>query len=148
MRLFKHYLSIFFAAMLIVSCSEKSNDDTKNTATIDNNKPDQVKVIYFHGTKRCHTCNKIERLSEETIRDEFAEGLSSGKISWETIDFDLKENEHYLKDYNLVNQALIMIKMKDGKQIEWKDCPKVWQYYDDQEKFSGYVKKELTDYQG
>ena len=109
-------------------------------------KGDYVRIIYFHGDYRCATCNKLEELSKMTVDQYFSEELKSGKVEFDIINYDKKENEHYVDDFQLFNQSLIVIKYKDGKQKEWKNCKKIWQLVRKDDKSLDDVKKAVNEY--
>jgi hypothetical protein len=107
-----------------------------------------VKVVayYFHGNVRCVTCHKLEKYSKEAIEQNFKEALSSGKLEFKAINVDEKANEHFVDDYQLYTKSLILVLMKDGKQIKYKNLDKIWEYVGDKKKFFGYVTKETRDF--
>lgn len=105
-----------------------------------------VRVIYFHGNYRCHTCLTIEKYVKEAVNFHFTDEIKSNKVKVEVINFDKKENQKYIDKYNLFNQALIMVKYKNGKEVSYKDCEKIWELVGDQRKFFEYVKEEVDKY--
>lgn len=119
--------------------------ETKHVRKI---RPDRLAVYYFHGKKRCITCKKIESLSEETVRERFAEELKSGEIEWKVIDFSKSGNERYKKEYELTSQTLVLVEFKEGKRINWKPLPGVWEYVSSEDDFKKYVTDELRAFPG
>lgn len=107
------------------------------------NKSNYVKVVYFHGDYRCVTCNKIERYIKSAVKNFFKEELKNDKVVLEIINYDKKDNEHYMEDYNLYNQTLIISVFKNGKEIKWKNADKIWEKVSDETKFKSYVKSEV-----
>lgn len=107
---------------------------------------DSIRVIYFHGTTRCKECIAIETFAQGTLQKNFKEGLKSGKIRWNSIDFLDEKNEHYQEDYKLETQALILAKYEKGKQVSWLDLPKIWNFTGDASKFEKYVTGELKKF--
>lgn len=67
-----------------------------------------VKVYYFHGEFRCVTCTKMEAMIVETVNKSFANEIKSNKLKFEIVNFDEKPNEHFVKDYDLFNQTLVI----------------------------------------
>ena len=64
--------------LLLTACSgngSRSSDTnaapetwhTDTRETVQTSATDRVQVLYFHGRKRCATCNAIERLTRETV---------------------------------------------------------------------------------
>jgi hypothetical protein len=129
-------LIVVMLAFAIIGIAESTPSPSKN----------YVKVIYFHGDKRCATCQKIEKYSTEAVKKSFKNELKNGKVKWAVIDFDKDENEHYMDEYALFTQSLVVIKYKDGKQKEWKNCAKIWEKVGDESKFKKYVKDEVNKY--
>ena len=54
---------------MIIKKETNSRDIATDVAAMEN----KTIVYYFHGTKRCVTCNKIEALTQKTIKEHFAE---------------------------------------------------------------------------
>ncbi len=127
------FLNIFSDGM----ADEKSKDAAEDKI---------VKVIYFHGDKRCPTCLKIEKFTGESVKKNYAGELEKGKVQWFSINFDKEENEHLIDTYNLYTQTLVVVKYENGKRKEWKVLQKVWELTGDEKKFADYVKKEVAEY--
>jgi hypothetical protein len=105
-----------------------------------------VRVYYFHGTRRCKTCLAIESNARKTLQEKFSKEMAQGVITWHAIDTDQKENEHFVKDFDLMFSSLILVKYKDGKQVEWKNLQKVWELVWDNDAYRDYIQKEMKAY--
>ena len=103
---------------------------------------EKIYAYYLHGNRRCATCRKLEAYSEEALREGFPEMLKDSTLVWSTINYDEPENEHYLKDYNLFTKAVILSRMRDGSEIEWKKLDRIWDLVSNKDKFLEYVRKE------
>jgi hypothetical protein len=106
----------------------------------------KVVAYYFHTTYRCSSCKKIEAYSREAIESGFAKDLKEGKLQWCVVNVDDRANRHFAQDYQLFSKSLVLVKMKDGKQVEWKNLIKVWQLLGNREDFLRYVQAELRSY--
>ena len=106
----------------------------------------KVVAYYFHTTYRCSSCKKIEAYSREAIESGFAKELKDGRVAWCVVNVDDRANRHFIQDYQLFSKSLVLVKMKDGKQAEWKNLVKVWQLLGDREDFLRYVQAELRSY--
>jgi hypothetical protein len=62
------------------------------------------------------------------------------------LNFESEGNEHYAKDYQLYSQSLIVSKLQDGKEIEWKNLDKIWKLVRDKDEFIAYVQAEVKDF--
>jgi hypothetical protein len=101
-------------------------------------------ATYFLTNVRCPSCLTIERLTAETIQTEFSEQLRSGVLEWRTINIDGAGNFHFVKDYNLYTKSVIISEYANGKEVRWKNLPKVWELLGNEGKFSKYLKEEMT----
>ena len=73
----------------------------------------------------------------------FHKELRAGKIRWQVINFEDSLTEHYIDQYKLENQALIVAKIRNGKEVEWKLLDKIWELLGDRKKFVEYVVKSV-----
>jgi len=107
---------------------------------------EKVVVYYFHGHFRCATCQKIEELSAETIKDVFADELSAGRLEWRLVNTDEPGNEHFKEEFNLHGNSLVMAAMSEGERLSWKVCEKVWELVLNEDKLRQYVEHEARAY--
>jgi len=107
---------------------------------------DCVKVYYFHGFFRCSNCYKIEKYSKEAVDKYFDKELASGELVYEVINTDEKDNEHFIKDYELYTKSLVVSKIQGGEEVEYKNLEKVWDYLRNKEAFYNYVKEEVAKF--
>lgn len=103
-------------------------------------------VYYFHGTRRCPTCRKLEAYSREAIETGFVKELEKGELEFLPVNFDDEENRHYIKDYELFTKSLIVCDFENGKQAKWKNLNKIWELVGDKDEFVKYVQSELRAY--
>jgi hypothetical protein len=109
-------------------------------------KPPKVIAYYFHTTFRCITCRTIEAFSRGAIEQGFTEALRDGRLEWRVINVEERENRHFIQDYRLFTKSLILVKVKDGKQAEWKNLSRVWELVRRKDAFLRYVQDEVRAY--
>ena len=107
---------------------------------------DQVIVYYFHGEQRCPTCLKIEALSSEAVQTGFAGELDEGRVVWKVVNYEKPENAHFVQEFELYTKSLIVVKTVNGKMVEWKNLPEIWELVNDDAAFIKYVKGEVSAY--
>jgi hypothetical protein len=112
----------------------------------DNGASEHIVAYYFHGDRRCATCLKIEAYTEEALKEKFAEELKAGKLVWHSVDISVPENKHFVDDYQLVAQSVVLSAVQDGKQTRWKNLDKVWQLVRDKQAFFSYIQAETADF--
>ena len=108
----------------------------------DQGKPRLV-AYYFHATQRCVTCLQIEEYAKDVMQEYFRQELQDGRLEFRPIDVQKPENNHYIRDYQLRFQSLILAQYRGEQQIDWKNLVKVWEYVWDQDKFYSYVRAEV-----
>lgn len=109
--------------------------------------PEQLLVTYyFHGTFRCPTCLKIERLAGEAITTFFSDEIKSGSLEFKIINMDEPDNTHYKNDFSLESQAFIVTFQSRGKLEKWKNLERIWELYDDEGAFLDYVHEEISSF--
>ena len=105
-----------------------------------------IVVYYFHTTLRCPTCYKIEHYTEEAINHYFQKELQTSRIAFKSVNVEQKENQHFIKDYQLFSKAVVISMIKEGKEVKFNNLTKIWEYVRDKEKFYNYIKTETNQY--
>ncbi len=101
-------------------------------------------AYYFHTTERCMTCRTIESYAYEAIVTGFKDAYDSKKLQWKAVNLDETENEHFIDDYQLHTKSVVLSKIQDGKETQWKNLDRVWDLVNDREEFIAYVQKEAA----
>ena len=100
-------------------------------------------VYYFHGNMRCRTCNKIETYTKEAINAGFAGELAKGLLEIQIINTDKSENEHFIKDFQLTNRSVVLVRSKEDKPEKWKNLDRIWLLVRKKEAFQSYIREEI-----
>ena len=108
----------------------------------------RIIAYYFHGTQRCMTCRTIESFAEESLSTEFSGELEAGKLAWRPVNVDTPENEHFIQDYELSTRSVVLVKMLDGEQKQWKSLTEVWELVRDKPSFVAYIQEETREFLG
>lgn len=128
------------------------NQGPSSEAVVTPNAPPEAsqKVVfyYFHGTFRCPTCRKFEAFSREALQQMFRDELEDGRLKWQVVNVDKPGNGHFVRDYQLHTRAIVIVKIRDGEQTEWKNLDKIWELVGDKKVFVKYVQDEVAMYLG
>ena len=108
----------------------------------------KVIAYYFHGDFRCATCRKIEALSHEAVSEGFADALAKGRLEWRVVNTDAQESQHFIEDYQLASQSLVLAELTGSERKRWKNLERVWLLVDDREGFIDYVRRETSAFLG
>ncbi len=104
---------------------------------------DGVVVYYFHGYKRCLTCNKIEALAEETLWQRHADLLDEGTVVFRQVNIETDEHRHFIEDYQLHTKVVVMSVRRGGQEVDWRRLDEVWQRVGDEADYRDYIAANL-----
>lgn len=105
-----------------------------------------VIAYYFHGKFRCSSCVKIEAMSRKAIAEGFPEELQSGRLQFREVNIDEAPNQHFIEEYQLSSQSLILVEVRDGRRIRWQNMEKVWTLLDSEPEFIRYVRDGVSGF--
>lgn len=107
---------------------------------------DSVVVYYFHRTARCPSCLRLEELTREAITSGFEKNFGNGKIRFISINLDEADHEHFVNDYGLSVQSVVVSELENGKEKQWKRLDQVWDFLHDELHLVEYIQKEIHIY--
>ncbi len=116
---------------------ETARQSTQNT---------KVVAYYFHTTMRCVTCKMIEDLSRVALVSDFPDEIKNGRLEFKAVNVEEPANQHYIKDYQLVERSLVLVRFSGEKQEKWKNLEQVWELVDKKAEFEKYVKEETKNF--
>ena len=132
------FLVLLTIATGIYACMGNSSSSPNFTSSMVPEK--KVEVFYFHFTRRCMTCNNVEKVSKEAVENLFAEQVKKGEISFKSVNLDEKEGEAIGAKYKIEGQTLIVI--SGNKRADLTE--KGFMYANDKpEKLKAEIKKAI-----
>jgi hypothetical protein len=78
-----------------------------------------VTVYYFHFTRRCMTCNNVEKVSKEAVETQYAAQVKANEITFKSVNLDEKDGEAIGAKYKIEGQTLIII--SGDKRVDLTD---------------------------
>lgn len=103
-----------------------------------------VIAYYFHGNFRCVSCLKIEALSRKAVAEGFPQEVRGGQVVFRAVNVDDPQNRHFIEEYQLASQSLVIVEMRGGRQVRWQTLEKVWTLLDDESEFISYVREAVS----
>ena len=85
------------------------NNPVNGTDTPQEKKSAPVEVYYFHMTRRCVTCQTVEKVTEEAIKENFKDALAKGEVSFKSINLEDKTNKSLMKKLKVGGQSLLIV---------------------------------------
>lgn len=153
-RIIQVALLIFVAVSVVYFVAQEtrrsvvgaSAESGTQASTTDNVRSAKVVAYYFYGNFRCVSCRKLEAVSREAVTTGFPEELKRGDLQWRAVNVEQPENEHFASDYRLFSRSLVLVKFKNGKQVEYKTLMKAWELLSDDAALKKYVQSEVRSY--
>jgi len=99
---------LFIISLFMVAGSYAGNPASK-----------KIEVYYFHFTRRCMTCNNVEKVSKEAVEQQYPEKVKAGEIAFKSINLDEKEGEAIGAKFKVEGQALLII--SGAKRVDLTD---------------------------
>ena len=116
----KNIISFFVLLAMatgIYACSGTSSSSPNALPSLAIEK--KVEVFYFHFTRRCTTCNNVEKVSKDAVETQFAAQVKSGAITFQSVNLDEKDGEAIGAKYKIEGQTLIVI--SGDKRVDLTD---------------------------
>jgi len=105
---------------------------------------DGLMVVNFHGETRCNACMEIGQAAQSVVEAHFNDALKAGRLHWSVLNFDEPSNRHFVKDYGIVSSTVVLVRRKDGKDIEWRRLDAVWDHLFDDPAMKNYLRNEIA----
>lgn len=101
------FLSFATLMMLLFTACNSEAQNSSQTAT--SSSDTKIEVIQFHSEHRCITCNKIEKLSKEALKD-------YPSIPFSLVNVDNEKNEKKAEEFEAFGTALFLYNPKTGEK--------------------------------
>ena len=120
---------------LFISCKNEVKEEKVPT---ENTVQTEIQLIQFHTEHRCITCNNIEKLSKETIKE-------NDKISFVLYNVEDEKNEKIAKQFEATGTSLYLY---NSKTKVTKDLTELAFMYakNEGEKFKIELQKEISTF--
>jgi len=131
--------SMLAISLFLFSCTGKAQNKTSENQM----KQNTIEVFDFHTTNRCITCNAIEANTKYTLETYFADEIKSGKITFQVINLDEKENEQLGEKFQAYGTSLFLNVVTNGKEKQIDLTEFAFMKGKNKEAFSSELKETL-----
>jgi hypothetical protein len=87
----------------------------------------RVDVIYFHMNQRCVTCLCFEEHVNQVVQNNFADAISTGKLTYRVLNAQDKQNADIARKYQVVGSQLFINSVINGDD-HIKDLQEIWDW--------------------
>lgn len=102
---------LMIVALILSGCNAPKTD---NQASLNQNdeivQSDDIKVYYFHNTKRCATCNAVEDETKMALAMFYPEQTEAGTIEFTSLNLEEEEGESMAQELEVSGQTLLLVK--------------------------------------
>jgi hypothetical protein len=161
---FRAALLLFVAACIFVffrgqlghkpghAAQSASNTDTASSLNAQDARslPANTRVVayFFHGYRQCPSCRHLESVSQNAIAEDFPDALKSGMVQWRAVNIEDPANRHFASEYQVYWSSLVLVKVRTGRPVAYKNLEQAWQIQQDDKALRSYVQAEVRAYLG
>jgi thiol-disulfide isomerase/thioredoxin len=80
-------------------------------------KSNPTEVYYFHFTRRCATCQTVEKVAQQAVNEFFPEEVKRGDVTFKSVNIEEKENDALVKKLKVDGQSLLIVNGKNQVNI-------------------------------
>jgi hypothetical protein len=78
---------------------------------------DPTEVYYFHMTRRCMTCQTVEKVAEQSIKELYPDAVKKGNLTFKSVNIEEKDNKALVKKLKIGGQTLLIVNGRDRHDI-------------------------------
>lgn len=129
------------------NANSPSAEDNEVAAAADG--PSRITVYYLYNRFRCATCKKVESLTREGVlgtQEEpgpFADEVAAGTLTFEALNIEEKEHEHFLTDFDTQAKIPVIAEMSGNRIVRYSVLDKAWFLYDDKQQYFDYMRDAI-----
>ena len=124
--------------------SQNTTQEIQTTSSIKEPANITLKVIKFEPARPCSSCTLLGNFAKETIELYFQEEYQSGKISYETVNYQDPKNLDLVKKYGISGSSLYITVINDGNE-EIINANDMWSYVGNKEEYMNVFKNKLDE---
>ncbi len=96
---------IGFISLTTWSCKKTTSESETTTTTVQAQTNTELTAYYFHATRRCATCEAVESVTKETLKEYYGD-----KIAFVSINREKEKENPMIKEHKISGQTLLLIK--------------------------------------
>jgi hypothetical protein len=101
-------LAVINAGFSLTSCNSKTSKNSETgevKAITEVTRPEKVTAYYFHATRRCATCEAVEKVTKASLKEYYG-----SDVPFISINRDEDKNEAIINHYKVNAQTLLIVK--------------------------------------
>jgi len=135
-------LLIFITMIVLAGCNPEAIDQNLEKTAPSNTIIEKIEVYHFHGTQQCYSCKTVGAYAEETVNLFYQDEIRSGKITFQSINYDLPENKELATKYGVGGSSL-WIGVYDSQGFHPEQNTDVWLKISNKDEYLLYLKSVI-----
>lgn len=103
------FLVVVVVAAAIVAILAFRNGDSREEEVSVSLPGDKVEVIYFHLTRRCVTCQAVENVSRDAVKELYPAEIEKGTVIFRSLNIEEKSSEADAERVKATGQCLLVV---------------------------------------
>jgi hypothetical protein len=99
-------LSCIFCCSFFLSCNSQVKDKEAESQLAES---DNIEVYYFHFTRRCPTCNAVEKETQIALKDLYPDKVDAGEIVFISVNIEEADNKALAEKLMVSGQSLLVV---------------------------------------
>jgi hypothetical protein len=145
-RLMVLFGTLLLAVLLIPAPGPVLADGILPDGCLGNLNGNQVVVYYFHRKFRCQSCEILESTLQSTIQVTYANHFGSGKLAMCVINVDDPENRHYLEQFQILSNSIVIVEKKSGVVLRYKNLESIWDISENRDAITQMLQTEVGEF--
>jgi len=119
------FLPLLVLSVVVLLCACDSPTTAPNPPEEPLGPPDRIDIVYFQQGKPCHCIAVVGETIQATMFLYFQDEQSSGKLTFQMVDLDKKENTAIAKKYNAAPFSLFINEIREDSE-HIVAVPEIW----------------------
>lgn len=109
-------LQLFLPLFLFIAFSpvhSQTSTDAQKQAKV----TETTEVFYFHFSRRCATCEAVEKVTQETLKKNYPEQIKDQTLVFVSVNLDDDVNAALAEQLKVTGQTLLFVKGENKKDL-------------------------------
>ncbi|UCF89349.1 MAG: hypothetical protein JSV70_03680 [bacterium] len=137
-------LALFFTVVMTPVPGPSFGDSLLPDGCLGNLTDNQIVVYYFHRKFRCQSCDILEFTLQKTLQVTYSDQFIAGKLAMCVINVDQPENRHYLEQFQILSNSVVIVRKRSGVVARYKTLESIWDVSQDREAIDSLLRTEVA----
>jgi hypothetical protein len=145
-RLIVLIFTMLLAALVVLAPGPVLAESILPDGCLGNLGDNQVVVYYFHRKFRCQSCEVLESTLLNTMQVTYSNHFGAGRLAMCIINVDEPENRHYLEQFEILSNSIVIVERKSGAVARYKNLESIWDVAEDREAITQILRSEVAGF--